>query len=95
MNLGYSNFASIVAIPSQSVEHSIAGCCEFFEHMEGVCKVLVVDNFKAAVTKPDRFEPKINERFLDMANYYGFTVMPARVAKPKDKSKVENAVKKV
>lgn len=95
LTLGFSNYTKIVAIPSQSIEHTTEGLAYCFEELGGVCKVLVPDNFKAAVVKPDRYEPRINDRFLDMANYYGFAVIPTRVAKPKDKSKVETGVKNV
>lgn len=95
LTLGYSNYTRVIAIPSQSTENTIEGLVECFNELGGVCKVLVPDNFKGAVTKADRYEPKINERFLDMCNYYGITVLPARVAKPKDKPKVETAVKNV
>ena len=92
---GYSNYTKVVAIADQSMESSIMGLVECFEQFGGVCKVLVPDNFKAAVSKANRYEPKINERFLDMANYYGLSVIPTRAAKPKDKSKVERAVRTV
>ena len=95
LTLGYSNYTRVVAIPSQSIEDVVEGLVHCFNELDGVCKALVPDNFKAAVVKPNRYEPRINERFLDMANYYGFAVIPARVAKPKDKSKVETAVKNV
>jgi transposase len=92
---GYSNCTRVVAILDQSLESTIDGLVQCFEQFGGVCKVLVPDNFKGAVTKANRYEPRINERFLDMANYYGVSVIPTRVAKPKDKPKVEAAVKHV
>ena len=95
VTLGYSNYTRVVAIPSQSTEHTIEGLVQCFQELGGVCKALVPDNFKGAVTKADRYEPRINERFLDMSNHYGFAVLPTRVAKPKDKPKVETAVKNV
>jgi transposase len=95
VTLGYSNYTRVVAIPSQSTEHTLEGLVQCFHELGGVCKALVPDNFKGAVTKADRYEPRLNERFLDMSNYYGFAVLPTRVAKPKDKPKVETAVKNV
>lgn len=95
LTLGYSNYTRVVAIPSQSTEHTIEGLVQCFEELGGVCKAIIPDNFKGAVIKADRYEPRINERFLDMSNYYGFAVIPTRVAKPKDKPKVETAVKNV
>src|SRR5439155_10853254 len=58
----------------------------------GVPKVVVCDNLKAGVTKPSRYEPGINRTYADLAEHYGFVVLPARVRKPRDKAKVEVAV---
>jgi len=58
----------------------------------GVPKVVVCDNLKAEVTKPSRYEPGINRTYQDLAEHYGFVVLPARVRKPRDKAKVEVAV---
>jgi transposase len=95
LTLGYSNYTRVVAIPSQRIEDTIDGLVQCFTELGGVCKAIVPDNFKAAVTKANRYEPRINERFLDLCNYYGVSVLPARVASPKDKPKVETAVKNV
>jgi len=54
--------------------------------------VVVCDNLKAGVTKPSRYEPGINRTYQDLAEHYGFAVLPARVRKPRDKAKVEVAV---
>ena len=51
------------------------------------------DNLKSGVTHPSRYEPDINPTYNDMAFHYGAAVIPARVRKPKDKAKAENAVK--
>jgi transposase len=53
----------------------------------------VPDNLRSAVTKSNRYEPTLNETFLDFAEYYGTTILPARAYKPRDKSLVEGAVK--
>lgn len=95
LTLGYSNYTKVVAIPSQSTEHTIQGLVQCIEELGGVCKALIPDNFKGAVIKADRYEPRINDRFLDMSNYYGFAVLPTRIAKPTDKPKVETAVRNV
>jgi transposase len=92
---GYSNYTKVVAIEDQTLESTLMGVVDCFEQFGGVCKVVVPDNFKAAVSKANRYEPKINDRFLDMANYYGLSVIPTRAAMPKDKSKVERAVRTV
>jgi len=53
----------------------------------------VPDNLKSAVIKSNRYEPTLNETFLDFAEHYGTTILPARSYKPRDKSLVEGMVK--
>jgi transposase len=52
----------------------------------------VPDNLKAGITKPSRYEPGVNRTYQDLADHYGFVVLPARVRRPRDKAKVEAAV---
>src|SRR3981081_1408090 len=63
-----------------------------FTAIGGVPKAVVCDNLRAGVTKPSRHEPGINRSYQDLAEHYGFAVLPARVRKPRDKAKVEVAV---
>ena len=55
-------------------------------------KAAVPDNLKTGITKPSRYEPGINRTYQDLADHYGFVVLPTRVRKPRDKAKVEVAV---
>ena len=50
------------------------------------------DNLKSAVTKPNRYEPHLNESLEHFAAHYGSCIYPARSGKPRDKSLVEKAV---
>jgi transposase len=45
----------------------------------------VCDNLKAGIT-PSRYEPGINRSYQDLADHYGFVVLPTRVRKPRDKA---------
>lgn len=89
LTLGYSNYTLAIGLPSQAKEHFIEGLVQLITTLGGVTSAIVPDNFKSAITTSDRYDPQINESFLDMANYYGMVVLPARPAKPKDKAKVE------
>lgn len=89
LTLGYSNFTVATCIDSQKNEHLTEGFVKAVTQLGGVSAALVPDNMKTAVTMFDRYDPHINESFLDMANYYGMVVLPARPARPKDKAKVE------
>ena len=55
-----------------------------FDFLRGVPKAVVPDNPKVAVTKPSRYEPGINRTYQELADHYGFVVLPARVRKPRD-----------
>jgi len=91
--LGYSQLTYAEASLSQRKEDFIASVQNALHYYRGVPKVMVTDNLKSAVNKSNRYDPSLNEDFLDMANHYGCAVMPARSSKPRDKSLVENHVR--
>jgi len=93
--LGYSQLTYVEAVYSQKKEDFIKATANSLQYFGGVARVLVPDNLKSAVTKADKYEAEINESFLDFANHYGTTVLPARSYKPRDKALVENAVANV
>lgn len=61
----------------------------------GVFRVLVPDNLKAVVDRPDSLDPSINVDFLQYAQDRGFLLDPARVRRPQDKPRVERQVQYV
>lgn len=77
---------------SQGLQNWIEAHTRMFEYFGGIPKILVCDNLKAAVTKAGKYDVIINSTYLNMADFYGTTIMPTRIYKPKDKAKVENAV---
>lgn len=93
--LPYSDYGFAMAVHSQKVADVITAlvCC--LNTLGGVPQILVPDNFKAAVTKADAYEARINSALGELANHYGMSVLPARVGKPRDKALVENQVKLV
>jgi len=91
--LGASNYTYAEATPSQALPYWIKSHIHAFEFFKGVPQILVPDNLKSGVTHPSRYEPDINPTYNDMALHYGAAVIPARIRKPKDKAKAENAVK--
>lgn len=90
--LGASQLTYIQATHTQRKEDLIKAVENAFLYFGGVPKAIVPDNLKSAVTRSDRYEPEINETFLDFAIHYSTTVLPTRAAKPRDKALVENAV---
>jgi transposase len=57
-----------------------------------VSEIVVPDNPRTAVTRAHRYEPEINESYLDMASHFGTAIIPARPYKARDKAKVEVSV---
>jgi len=70
----------------------VLGHCLAFEFFGGTPVIVVPDNLKTGVTKPNYYDPDINPTYADMARHYGVIILPTRVRKPSDKAKVENAV---
>ena len=66
-----------------------------FEYFGGSPKLLVIDNLKSGVTRPCRYEPELNRTFQEFGEHYQLAIVPARVARPRDKAKVEEAVQLV
>jgi transposase len=90
--LGASNYTYARATWTQKLPDWIASHCRAYEYIGGVPEVTVPDNLKSGVKAPCFYEPDLNPTYLDMARYYGTAIIPTRVAKPKDKAKVEVAV---
>jgi len=91
--LGSSQYTYAEASLSQGKEDFISSVENALHFFGGVPAAIVPDNLRSAVTKSNRYEPTLNETFLDFAEYYGTTILPARAYKPRDKSLVEGAVK--
>jgi transposase len=90
--LGASNYTYAEASASQTLPDWIQSHIRAFTFFGGVSQILVPDNLKSGVTAACRYEPDINPTYLDLAQHYGTTVIPARPGKPRDKAKVESAV---
>jgi len=93
--LGASNYTYAEATWSQSLPDWIGSHVRTFAALGGVPEIVVPDNLKAAVQRAHRYEPELNRTYADLAHHYGFAVIPARAAKPRDKAKVEVGVQVV
>jgi transposase len=91
--LGASQYTYAEASLSQKKEDFIVSVENAMHYFKGVPAAVVPDNLKSAVTKSNRYEPTLNETFLDFADHYETTILPARAYRPRDKSLVEGAVK--
>jgi len=91
--LGYSQLAFAFAVSSQSSADFLLGNRRMLDYFGGSTKAIVVDNLKSGVTKANRYEPEVAQSFGDFCNHYKMAVLPARVAKPKDKPLVEGLIR--
>ena len=91
--LGASQLIYVEASMSQKKEEWIRLNENALRYIGGVPRAIVPDCLKSAVTKTDRYEPDINPEYFDFARHYSVTILPARPAKPKDKSLAEGAVR--
>jgi transposase len=63
-----------------------------FRRLGGVARILVLDNLKEGVLKPDIYDPTLNPLFKDVLAHYGIVAMPCQVRDPDRKGKVESGV---
>jgi transposase len=89
--LGASKYTFAVASASQKMPDWIEAHNQMYRFFGGVPKLTVPDNLKSAVITPGA-EPKLNRSYREMAAHYGTVIVPARVARPKDKSHGEIGV---
>ena len=90
--LGASNYTYAEATLTQALADWIASHVRAFEFLGGVPEVVVPDNLKSAVTRACRYDPDLNPTYREFARHYQVAIVPARVARPRDKAKVEAGV---
>jgi len=90
--MGLSNYTYSEASFDQGIASWIGSHVRAFEYFGGAPHIVVQDNLKSAVSKSCRYEPDLNPAYQEMAVHYGTAIVPARVRRPKDKSKAEVGV---
>jgi len=90
-----SRFRFVWPVHHETTEEAIEACEAAWEFYGGVFRVLVPDNTKAIVQRPDPLEPLFVVAFLEYAQARGFVIDPARVRKATDKARVERSVQDV
>ncbi len=93
--LGASNYTYACATASQKATDWVASIMSALEFIGGVPRLLVPDQPRALMARPDRYEPTAHRLLEELSAHYGLPVMPARPAKPRDKPKVEVGVQVV
>lgn len=63
-----------------------------FRRLGGATRVVVLDNLREGVVKPDIYDPTLNPLYADVLKHYGATALPCDVGDPDRKGKVESGV---
>jgi len=91
--LSFSRKGYTQAVYQQRTEDFLQCLENAFWHIGGVPATIVIDNFKAAVSHPDWYDPQLHPRLLAFCEHYGTVILPTRPRTPRHKGKVENGVK--
>jgi len=93
MVLCYSRMIYVEFTVSQTMEHFLGCHLNAFDFFGAVPQKIMVDNLKSAVLKRIIGQaPIFNPKYLDFANYCGFTIAACNVGKGNEKGRVENGV---
>ena len=93
--LGASHFTYACATPTQKAADWVSSIIDTLEFIGGVPRLLVPDQPRALIVRPDRYEPTNHRLLEELSQHDRWAVLPARSAKPRDKPKVEVAVQVV
>lgn len=92
MTLSYSRHRFVRFVFRQDVDTWIDCHIRAFEFFQGVPAILVLDNLRSGVIKPDLYDPVLNRAYGELERHYGFVADPAKVREAKHKGKVERNV---
>ena len=90
--MGASNCTYACATPRQTTADWIGAQVQALEFFGGVPKLIVPDQTRALIRRPDRYDPEPNRSYEEFAKHYGCAILAARPAHPRDKPKVEGSV---
>jgi len=90
--LPFSGYSYIEALPYATQEYLYPALGRCMSYFGGVPANVLSDNMKQYVKKSNRYEPVFSEVCEQWSLYYNTSLSATRVAKPKDKPSVEQAV---
>ena len=91
--LGYSRRFHFWCTDSLDAEHTYEGMIRSMEYFGGVPREVLVDNQKSTVLRAsNQGQPQFNQRFLDLADHYGFKPRACRPYRARTKGKDERMV---
>jgi transposase len=91
--LGDSSYPYVEAFPDEKLDKWLSAHVHALEWVGGTPRVIVPDNCKTAVHRPQYYDPVINQAYWDLACHYGVAIIPARIREPQDKAPVESSVR--
>jgi transposase len=92
MTLGYSRKSVRLIVRRSSAQVWAELHEDAFRRLGGTVRVLVLDNLREGVIRPDVYDATLNPLYRDMLAHYGVVALPCRVRDPDRKGKVESAV---
>jgi transposase len=92
LTLGYSRKAVRLLVFRSSSQIWAELHEKAFRRLGGVTRLVVLDNLREGVLKPDVYDPAINPLYRDVLSHYGATALACRVRHPDRKGKVESGV---
>ena len=92
MTLGHSRHQFLYPCLAEDAATWHEGHVKALAFFGGTPRRIVPDNLTAGIRKADRYDPRVNRAYGELARHYGFLVDPARAGQPTDKPKVERGV---
>jgi len=90
--LSHSRKAYSEAVYRQTTDEFIRCLENAFWHFGGVVQTLVIDNLRAAVKKPDWYDPELTPKIQSFCEHYHVAILPTKPYTPRHKGKVEKGV---
>jgi transposase len=87
--LGASNYTFAEATWTRQLPDWLQSHMRAFAFFGGVPELVVPDSLKTGVVKAHRYRPNLNLSYMELAKHYQFTIIPARIRRPRDKATVE------
>jgi transposase len=92
MTLGYSRKSVRLLVWRSSAQVWTELHEQAFRRLGGTVRVVVLDNLREGVLKPDIYDPTLNPLYRDVLAHYGVMALPCRVRDPDRKGKVESSI---
>ena len=92
MTLSHRRHQFLSPVAAEDAMAWLEGHVAAFAFFGGVPKRVIPDNLTAGMTQPDHDDPRLTRAYGELARHYGCLIDPARVAKPRDKARVERGV---